>query len=244
MRHPSEEELVMLYYGEADGREDMEKHLADCPECRAAYAELEAALGQVEVNEPPERPEDYGAQVWRRVAPQLPEKRQKRWAWMMPAFAMAAMLVVAFGLGRFSAQFRGQGTQSPISSSAAPAQVKERILMVAVGDHLEQSQMVLLELVNARAAGDMDISAEQERAQDLVASNRLYREAAARSGDTGVASVLEELERALLEIAHSPSQISSRQFEELRKRVEAQGILFKVRVIDSRLREQIGANHL
>jgi hypothetical protein len=244
MRHPSEEELLMLYYGEAESREEFEKHLADCPECRAAYETLEAVLAQVEVREPPDRPADYGAQVWRRVAPLLPAKREKRWAWLAPAFAAAAMLVAAFGLGRFSAEFRGQGTESPILSSAAPAQVKERILMVALGDHLEQSQTVLLELVNAGASGNMDISVEQERAQDLVASNRLFREAAARSGNTGVASVLEELERALLEIAHSPSQVSSREFEELRKRVEAQGILFQVRIIDSRLREKFGANHL
>ena len=244
MRHPSEEELVMLFYGEADGREAIENHLADCSECRAAYAELEAALAAVDVNEPPERPEDYGAQVWRRVAPLLPPKREKRWPWLMPAFAMAAMLVVAFGLGRFSAQFRGQATQSPNTVTAPEAQVRERILMVAVGDHLERSQMVLLELVNTHAAGNVDISAEQARARDLVASNRLYREAAARSGDTGVASVLDELERALLEIAHSPSKVSSSEFEELRKRVEAQGILFKVRVIDTKLRGQVSGNHL
>jgi predicted anti-sigma-YlaC factor YlaD len=244
MRHPSEEELVMLFYGEADGREAIENHLAECPECRAAYAELEAALAAVDVNEPPERPEDYGAQVWRRVAPLLPPGREKRRLWLMPAIAMAAMLVVAFGLGRFSAQFRGEAARSLNSATAPAAQVRERILMVAVGDHLERSQMVLLELVNTHAAGNVDISAEQARAQDLVASNRLYREAAARSGDTGVASVLDELERALLEIAHSPSKVSSSEFEELRKRVEAQGILFKVQVIDTKLRGQVSGNHL
>ena len=78
----------------------------------------------------------------------------------------------------------------------------------------------------------------RERAEDLVAANRLYRLTAERSGEAGVASVLDELERTLIEIAHSPSKLSSPQFEDLRRRIESQGILFKVRVIDSQVRQR------
>jgi hypothetical protein len=109
---------------------------------------------------------------------------------------------------------------------------------VAVGDHLDRSQMVLVELVNADGKGPVNISAEQRTARDLVGANRLYRETAARAGEVGVASVLDDLERVLIEIANSPSQLSSAQFEEIRHRIEARGILFKVRVIDSQVRER------
>ena len=43
-------------------------------------------------------------------------------------------------------------------------QAGERVLLVAVGDYLERSQMVLFELANANPKDPLDISAEQERA--------------------------------------------------------------------------------
>jgi len=112
-----------------------------------------------------------------------------------------------------------------------------------VGDHLDHAQMVLAELVNAAATetltkGGVDISFEQQRAQDLVEANRLYRQTAARTGDSTLANVLDELERVLVEIAHSPAQLSSAQLNEIQQRIEARGILFKVRVIGSQVRER------
>jgi len=145
---------------------------------------------------------------------------------------MAGLVVAAFFAGRF---WPGQVRPAP-QPIAQP--VRERILLVAVGDHLERSQMVLLELVNSKPDGEVDISEEQQRAQDLVAANRLYRQTAARAGEAGLASVLEELERTLIEVAHRPTLLSSAEFEELRRRIEAQGILFKIRIIDSQVRQR------
>jgi hypothetical protein len=50
--------------------------------------------------------------------------------------------------------------------------------------------------------------------------------------------VLDELERVLLEVAHSPSKLDSTEFEQVRQRIESQGILFKIRVVSSNLRER------
>jgi len=99
--------------------------------------------------------------------------------------------------------------------------------------------MVLVELANAGApaAGRLDISYEQHSAEDLLESNRLYRQTAATNGDLATAALLEELERVLLEIAHSPSEMSARQLEELRKQIEDQGILFKVKIFGSRVEQ-------
>jgi hypothetical protein len=117
-------------------------------------------------------------------------------------------------------------------------QAGERVLMVAVGDYLERSQGVLAELSNASPTGHLDISTEQRRAEDLVTENRLYRQTALYSGQAGVANVLEELERALLDIARAPSSISPQELEELRQRLEAEGILFKIRVLGSNVRSK------
>lgn len=241
MKHLTEEQLVWFYYGEERDRAAAGRHLDECESCRAAYAALERSLEEITDALPAaERGDDYGAEVWQRLRPRLPEPAPRaswwsalfvprRWA---VAGAMAVLVVGAFFAGRFWPR-PGAPPAQPLS-----AQVRERILLVAVGDHLERSQMVLLELVNSKPDGEVDISAEQQRAQDLVSANRLYRQAATRAGDTGVASVLDELERVLLEISHSSTRLSSTDFEELRRRIEAQGILFKVRVIDSQVKEK------
>ena len=65
--------------------------------------------------------------------------------------------------------------------------------------------MVLAELSNAPdAKGKLDISDERQMAEELLDDNRLYRQTARTTGDTGVANVLDDLERVLIEIAHSP----------------------------------------
>lgn len=241
MRHLTEEQLVWFYYGEEGGREAAEQHLAGCEQCRASLAELERSLKLItEALPAAERDESYGASVWARLP--LEERRAsggfwanlfvpRRWAL---AGAMAALVAAAFVAGRFWPYSQPQ-TQI---AQPVPAQVRERVLLVAVGDHLDRSQMVLLEIMNNKPTAEVDISAEQQSAQELVSANRLYRQTAAKAGDAGVARVLDELERVLLEIANGPSHLSSDEFEELRKRVEAQGILFKVRVIDSRIKEK------
>lgn len=99
--------------------------------------------------------------------------------------------------------------------------------------------MVLAELSNApEQKGKLDISDERELAAELVDDNRLYRQTARATGDAAVASVLDDLERVLLEIAHSPSEIYSGQLADLRQQIESRGLLFRVRVLGSRVRDE------
>jgi hypothetical protein len=199
------------------------------------------------VVESPALGEDFEAEVWRRLVPHLesapPESFWQRFfagfrasRFWVPAGAVVAVSVLvvgAFLAGRFwPGRLR---PQHEVQVQPVSAQLRERILLVAVGDHLERSQMVLVELVNTNPQRTVDISAERQRAEDLVAPNRLYRLTAERAGETSVANLLDELERTLIEIAHSPSSLSSPEFEDLRRRVEAQGILFRVRVVDSQV---------
>jgi hypothetical protein len=95
--------------------------------------------------------------------------------------------------------------------------------------------MVLLELVNADPKTPVDVSAEQRSVGELVAASRLYRQSARRAGDVGVASVLDDLERILIEVANGPARLSPSEAEALRQRLERQGTLFKMRVIGTRV---------
>jgi hypothetical protein len=126
-------------------------------------------------------------------------------------------------------------TQDGPDSVNSVSNVRERVLLVAVGDHLERSQMVLVELANAQTQGELDISAERQSADELLASNRLYRQTAVQLGQTNVAGVLDELERVLVEVARGPSQVSMEQLAEIQQRIEAQGILFKMKIVNSTL---------
>ena len=98
--------------------------------------------------------------------------------------------------------------------------------------------MVLVELANSEPNGRLRIDAQREQAEDLVEANRLYRQAAAKTGSPGLAETLEELERVLLEVAHSPNELNEGRLEGLRERIQEEGLLFKVRVLDDTLRRQ------
>jgi hypothetical protein len=238
MKHLSHEDLVLHYYGERGG-DAARVHLEACETCRASFQALERVLHAMDAFQVPERPQEYGRQVWQKVAPRLEKSRTRWWSgawwWFEPrrlgmVGAMAALLVIAFLAGRVS--------RRPVETAALTGPVRERIMLVAVGEHLEQSQMILIELVNNETKGTVDISGEQRRAEDLIGENRLYRQAAMKSGDTAVSSVLDELERVLLEIAHSPSKLDSAEFNQVRQRIEAEGILFKIRVVGTNLRQR------
>jgi len=53
-----------------------------------------------------------------------------------------------------------------------------------------------------------------------------------------MASTLDELERVLLDVANSPDEVTPAQFESIQKRIAAQGILLKVRVVQQELRSE------
>ena len=101
---------------------------------------------------------------------------------------------------------------------------------------------MLVELVSANVAGErqdtVDLTTERERAQELVAANRLYRQAASESGEIQVSQLLDELERLLVELAASPDQLATEDMERVQQRIAAKDLLFKVRVVSSAVKER------
>jgi hypothetical protein len=231
MKHLTEDDLVLRFYGEHPEATEVAAHLEGCPACREADERLRADLQALSLEMPP-RGDDYGRLVWERLEPRLAADRSGRFRGRAvrraaAVLAIAASLVVAFLLGRHMPRPEGGG---------APAvDTRQRILLVAVGEHLERSQMLLVELAHADAGGPADASG---RAAQLVAANRLYRQSAVRAGEAGVADVLDELERFLVEVANAPTPLDASAVKELNERIEARGLLFKVRVVGSRLRER------
>jgi hypothetical protein len=241
MKHRTEEELIGYQFGEVKERMEIAAHLKECAECREELVRIEAVFGALDTMPIPDPGEDYGERVWVRIAPRLGEKKVRWWESLFVPQRLAALggvvalVILAFVAGRMTRR------PVPLGDQADAAKVRERVLVVAVGEHLGRTEMVLMELENAptqKGQKAINISETQRRAEDLVEENRLYRQTALKEGDQAMASTLDELERVLLDIANSPVELTPAAFETIRKRIEAQGLLFKVRVVKQGLDER------
>ncbi len=228
MSHPGQEQLILFHY---EGNRRVSRHLAACHPCRGRLKEIQRLLAAVEAAPVPERDETYGREVWQLLAPRLPQ-RERAWKRIFGprlafASALAGIALAAFLAGRF------WRVPQRMSAPAAP-QARERILLLTVGDHLERSETVLIELLHAPS---QEAGAERSRAEELLAANRLYRQSANSAGERAVSDLLDDLERVLIEAAHRPPS-SAQEVESLRRRAEVEGVLFKIRVIGSRVRQR------
>ncbi len=247
MTHYTEDDLILYYYGEGRRHADIKRHLDACGSCATAYRQIAGTLSLVTTPEAPERDERYGLEVWQRIRHQLPEQDRTWWPawprWDRVVFAGAAaalcvVIVAAFVAGRLWPRQDLARTSTVATDTANDAGT--RVRMAAISDHLERSERVLLDVMNASGArgAHIDVSDAQTWAADLIDDNRLYREAASRAGDTMIADVLDDLERNLLEIVHGPSTLTPAQLEQVRVRLDAAALLFKVRVLHDELRER------
>ncbi len=240
--HLSEDELILHYYGETD-RPDaarVESHLASCAECQAANQQLRLVMTMVDSAAPVEAPLGFERMAWARLEPALEQQQSSRRGFFwFPQWALAggvaALVFAAFVAGRFTGgESSGVTTGVSMVADIAPGAV----LQTAVGDHLDRTQMMLAELANADTDHSDVFAAEQERAADLVAVNRLIRQSVEQSGDAAVADVLEDLERLLLEIANAPADATSNELTGLQSRITTEDLLFRVRVIASEMRQR------
>jgi hypothetical protein len=256
VKHYSEEDLILHFYGERGRwqtgagqrrrRREIEQHVDACQDCAAVYQGLASTLQMLDAPEIPERGDQYGLEVWQRIRARLPEPQAPWWvAWLrwdrVALLGAVAMLVVAaFLAGRLWPNASvGSPAPSIASSQAANSEAnagRQRILLTSVAEHLDRSERILTGVMNAPDGGD--ISAEQRWAEDLVSASRLYRQDALDAGEQSVAGVLDDLERNLLEIVHSPSHVTAADLDDVRQRIDAAALLFKVRVLGDELRQR------
>jgi hypothetical protein len=240
--HLNDDDLVLHYYGEMPAADESRAatHLSTCGACQENYARLQRVMAFVDSAPAVEAAPGFERIAWARLEPSLHTPRRTWLSWFVfsPArLAFTAGIVILIG----AAFMAGRLTRTPAPGGAPQSaeKVRERILLVDLGEHLDRSQMVLVELVSADdSGGSVDISLEQSRAEQLVSANRLYRQTAASTGDAAMASVLDELERVLVDIAASPSTVTTEEFDSVRRRIDSKEILFKVRVVSSQVRDR------
>ena len=238
MKSWREEDLILHFYGEHPRREEIERCLAEDPDLRRRLDALRRDLERVE--DPASEPaNDFEDRVWRALRPRL-ERRESSWwsyGWthLAPSFdfrwlAMAATLVLVAGVGFLVGRGSAPEALSAPAAASSSAAARDRVLFASVGRHLESSGLLLTDLANAPSQGDLGEEAEWARA--LLASTRLYRQAAERAGQRRIVALLDELEPVLVELAHRPT---SGGVSDLQHRISERDLLFKLRTVGGRL---------
>jgi len=237
MQHLTEQELVLHHYHDDESPAAVAEHLGSCDACRTEYNSIRRVLALVEEMPVPERGENYNEQVWSRLRWKRGSERRRRATWQLALAAAAVLAIVFFAGALWHARSGGQAILpvTPAGQARLPVlheqPARDRVLLVVITDHLDSSERMLTEVANADAKRGIDLSGEQKRAEELVASNQFYRQAAAHSGDDRLATILSDLEPVLLEIAHSDGKLSPADAAALQRRIDSTGLLFKVRVI-------------
>lgn len=245
--HLTDDELILHYYGEleAAASANASAHLRECATCHASLTMLQRVLAAVDSTPPIEIAEGFERKVWARLQPELERGSRKNWlSWFVlsPArLAWVAGIVVLVAASFFA----GRVSQRPVPTPADNAEkttasngLRERILLSDLGEHLDRSQLMLVDLVSADPADKAYLAAERARAEELVADNRLYRQTAAANGNVALAAVLDDLEQVLVDVAASPDTMTAADLDSVRKRIEDKGLLLKVRVLSSEVQRR------
>jgi hypothetical protein len=246
--HPDEEALVLLFYGDTgpDEERQMTAHLDTCVACQPVWQQIRTTLAAVDAAAVPEPPPDFERVMWARVQGELESIDVAPTPWwslrhLLPAAALAAVLLAMFAIGRYwpgaTPSELAEHTDPAMPATVAATQ-SERALLVAMDDHLERSELLLVELMNSPANDALHLGFERETADDLLASSRLYRQTATHTGNVYLAAMLEDLEAVLVEIARSPRTLKAQDMTALRTRIEDDDLIFKVRVVTDEIRER------
>jgi hypothetical protein len=252
MKHLTEEDLIGQTYGE--GASGAAAHLDGCAECARSYAELKSDLSEIDRlaefdREPSHRDEAYGEQVWRAIAGSLPLYGTPRRRWFgigvvrgLSYAAICALLVA----GAFYAGRQWEIRKPAVTAGNIHPQAKQPIVLVVLGDHLDRSERLLVELKHVDAGNTEMVSPLRDEARSLLAANHVCRKNAEKTGDPALEGALDHLDHLLTEIADQPGGLDAASIARIKNEMNADGLLFEVRVLRSRTRDQrpAGATHL
>jgi hypothetical protein len=235
--HLSEDDLILLYYAERAAPSGAKSHLEHCSQCRAAAESLANALSICNAWLVPARPPQFGLDAWNRLAPVLEAETGVGRGWRsarvwISAAGFAVLLLAVFLAGRLS-----RPVTNPVMAGLSD-QARERILAIAVADHLDRVETLLTEISHDDSSRPDVFATDRERAEDLVQEGRLMRQSLGIHGETATTAFLDEVERFLIEASHVPDSAGANRIGDLRERIDSGSLLFKVRIVESNLRNE------
>jgi hypothetical protein len=246
MNHLSDEQLIDLYYSE-DGPEAA-RHLDECTQCARAYAALQGDFADLKSVDPPPRDDSYGEQVWQAIAHRLPIYAARPRPWFRHALGLGLSAAAACTLLVAAAFYAGrvwEHRQAPHAVAVNPAApAPQRVVVVLLSDHLDRSERLLVQLKHANADDTALASPLRDEARSLLVSNRKCRQDAEQAGDPALTHALDHLNQLLIELANQPGGLNAAAISRLQDKMNADGLLFEVRVLRSRIpNRQPGQSH-
>ena len=252
MQTINDNELILFHYRDGLGSSrltEIEAAMSASAALRDRYQRLSALLGDVDTAAP-EPSANFEHRLWARLDQRIAEgaalpvtsnrpgferlreflasASASRLAW---AAGLAAIFVITLGVGFFAGR---NSAPIPIVAlhDSAPT-MATRMLDSYVAGHLRATEGLLLTAVNDD--GGNLLKGNQELAENLVESNRLYAVAAAHAGNTRLADFLRQLEPVLIEMANQSASVSVENREGLRDFLRDTDLLFQVRATESRI---------
>ncbi|MGD0890231.1 MAG: hypothetical protein ABR923_01770 [Terracidiphilus sp.] len=250
MKHLTQEELIGRYYNErgGDGEDSaaVEQHFAGCAACIESYAALSWDLSEIKAPETPERDPAYGERVWAALEPKLVPHKTERWSWLRGGIVLRGLGYAAVcglvAVGAFYAGEQWQKKQPNVAAEKAPpTKAKPRVVVVVLSDHLDRSERLLVELKHVDAGSTEMVSPLRDEARSLLAANKICRQKASQEDDPALTTALDRLDHLLNGLANQPGGLNSAAIERLQEEMNADGLLFEVRVLRSRLPDEQGA---
>jgi hypothetical protein len=241
MKHLTDEELVESYYGGDAGWTGA--HLQECGECAAALSALETDLASLRNGIVPERDENYAEQMWARVQAGLPPRSAASrrllhlglWRGLAYGALCATLVAGAFYGGRVYEQWQHHKMMLAGAKAQTPAAAPQpRIVVVVLGDHLDRSERLLVELKHADAESPELVNPLRDEARGLLAANRVFRDDAEKQGDPSLTEALSHLDTVLTELANGRGGLDAVALKRVRDEMNADGLLFEVRVLRSK----------
>jgi hypothetical protein len=240
MRHLSEQELVEYYYSNDRDRGSIAQHVRDCAQCGASYSAIHADLSDLGKFDVPLREPEYGRRVWDSLADSLPARPTPRTFWLRPdlwrvlayASVAATLLAATFYAGRM-----WEHAKAPVASTKTPASAPtpKSVVVVVLSDHLDRTERLLVELKHTGADDSDMLSPLRDEARNLLPANRICQREAKKSDDPDLENALAALDRLLTRLAEQPGGLNPAEVTRLQKQMDADGLLFEVRVLRSRM---------
>ena len=247
MKHITDEDLTLLFYGEHDDPA-LATTVAESSELSSRFEDLSTELRMADNFVPPHRDDSYGAEVWQQLSPKLSDESGtadnplQSWfkIFSQPRFSLTGALsfvlvaALAFTLGRNGGETPGIDPGQLINTPAMALEGLDsnRLLSHSVSTHLEQVNVVLTQFVNSSESS----AYESGHATDMLVANRLYRQAAVSQGKHQLAAFLADLEPLLIEMAYEAQLGSTTSRERMQQEVK-NGLLFRVRVMNNQLKK-------
>jgi len=228
----------------------VERHLAECPDCRAHYEMIKKAFKTMDLREKYDPGEDYWNSYWDRLQARMaaddrldrsPVRTQsdkllsfvRLPRWVPLTAAAAALVATGIFIGRtlvrpeWQAAKPGPGGSAIVLPAAAGSDLSGRTSL-----YLERSKRILLAVVNF-AADPKDISglnlpAQRNASKELVREASLLKTDLRNSKNRQLERLVGDLERILLQIANMEGGDDLTALGIIKAGAESSDIIFKI----------------